>query len=134
MALKNIFDTHAHYDDESFESDFNTVIDYILDNGVSNVLNVGCDIESSNKSVSYSKTYPQFFAGVGIHPENCEDIPNNWLNQISDLTTDKKVVAIGEIGLDYHYPDVKKDVQIAIFEQQLILAKEKNLPVIVHCR
>lgn len=134
MVYNNIFDSHAHYDDVNFDEDRDECINALWRNGVSGVINIGCTIERSRKSVELAKVHENFFAAVGIHPEDCYDLPENYLDILKDLASFKKVVAIGEIGLDYHSEGFLREKQIRIFEEQLCLAKELNLPVVIHSR
>ncbi|MEG0570621.1 MAG: TatD family hydrolase [Oscillospiraceae bacterium] len=129
-----IFDSHAHYDSEQFDEDRDAVIKNINDNGVVGVINVGCDIKSSEFSVSIAKKHGFFYCAVGIHPNEVEDIDGDYLEKIAVLASQQKVVAIGEIGLDYHYDSTLRDVQKRVFEHQLQLANELNMPVIIHSR
>lgn len=133
-AMNNIFDSHAHYDDEAFDKDREVILDGLQDKGVCNVINVGANIESSKKSVELSLKYPFIFAAVGVHPTDLENLPENYLDIISNLLKNEKTVAIGEIGLDYHYDSSTRDRQKKIFEEQLKFAVEHNVPVIVHDR
>ena len=130
-----LFDTHAHYDDEAFDADRDAVLTALPQRGVGLVLNPGCDVESSRKAVAYAAAYPHVYAAVGIHPENCGGCTADDLAAIRTLAQQPKVVAIGEIGLDYHYEDAcPRDRQQYWFEQQLDAAVRLDLPVIVHDR
>lgn len=130
-----IFDTHAHYDDKVFDIDREELLDRLFSSGVCNVINVGCSIETSKKSIELSKKYPQIFASVGVHPLEIKDSPENFTETLKNLSSDSKVVAIGEIGLDYHYDDAPSaEIQKQVFELQLKLAKDLDLPVIIHSR
>ncbi len=130
-----IFDTHAHYDSEGFDSDREQVLKGLPEHGVCHVVNVGATLAGCRASLELAEQYPWIFAGVGVHPEECGDLPEDWLEQVREMSRAPKVVAIGEIGLDYHYEDMApRDVQRDVFEQQILLAKQQNLPVIVHDR
>ena len=130
-----IFDTHAHYDDKVFDIDREELLEHLFSSTVCNVINVGCSIETSKKSIELSKIYPQVFAAIGIHPLEINDSPENYIEILKNLSSFKKVVAIGEIGLDYHYDDAPSaEIQKQVFELQLKLAKDLDLPVIVHSR
>lgn len=133
MAYSNIFDTHSHYDDSAFDEDRDTIFDYLKNGGVSGVVNCGCDYRTSLQAVKFAKENDFVFAAAGIHPEMVDDIDENELDKISELYKENKVVAIGEIGLDYHW-DTDRTKQKEIFEKQLIISKELNLPVIIHDR
>ena len=93
-----IFDTHAHYDDESFDADRDAVLTALPEQGVGLILNPGCDVESSRKAVAYAAEYPHVYAAVGIHPENCGDFVPEQIDTLRNLAKNPRVVAIGEIG------------------------------------
>lgn len=131
-----IFDSHAHYDDEAFESDRVELLGKILpEKGVWRVVNCGASLEGSERSLQLSREYPYIYAAVGVHPEEAAGLPPDWLDRIRQMAAGEKVVAIGEIGLDYHYEDAcPREEQKRVFEEQLRLANELCLPVIVHDR
>lgn len=130
-----IFDTHAHYDDEAFESDREELLNSMHEGGVLGIVNASADINSSLSSVKISEKYPYVFAAVGVHPENLGGLSEDYTEQIKKIATEhKKVVAIGEIGLDYHFRSDNKEKQIEVFENQVKLANFLDLPVIVHDR
>ena len=130
-----LFDTHAHYDDEAFDPDRDAVLSALPAQGVGLVLNPGCDLPSSRKAVSYARTYPHVYAAVGIHPENCAGFAPADIEALCALARQPKVVAIGEIGLDYYWAEnPPRDLQQQVFRAQLALARELDLPVIVHDR
>lgn len=130
-----IFDTHAHYDDEAFESDREELLNSMHEGGVLGIVNASADINSSLSSVKLSEKYPYVFAAVGVHPENLDGLSEDYTEQIKKIATEhKKVVAIGEIGLDYHFRLDNKEKQIEVFENQVKLANSLDLPVIVHDR
>lgn len=130
----SIFDTHAHYDDEKFDEDRAELLGSLPSKGVINVINCGCDLASSLKSIEFSEKYDYFYAAVGIHPSNITDSSYDEITKIKELYSHRKCVAVGEIGLEYHYDFVPKAAQLDIFEKQLQLANELDLPVIVHDR
>lgn len=132
--MNNIFDSHAHYDDSKFDSCREEIFEKIFSNGVVGVINCGCDLKSSLKALNFSVKYPQVYAAVGIHPHEAEDAGKNDILLLSDMLSDPKCVAVGEIGLDYHYDFSPRDIQRDVFEKQLQLAKEKDMPVIIHDR
>lgn len=129
-----IFDSHAHYDDEKFDGVREKLLSELSENGVCGVINCGCDIESSKKSIAFAEQYDYFYAAVGFHPENAADAGEAELKALEPLYSHEKVVAVGEIGLEYHYDFVPKEHQKYIFESQLKTAKELGLPVIIHDR
>ena len=130
-----LLDTHAHYDDESFDADRDAVLTALPEPGVGLILNPGCDVESSRKAVRYAAAYPHVYAAVGIHPENCGGCTAGDLDAIRALAQLPKTVAIGEIGLDYYWAEnPPRDFQQQVLRQQLALARELALPVIIHDR
>ena len=130
-----LFDTHAHYDDESFDADRDAVLTALPEQGVGLILNPGCGVESSRKAVRYAAAYPHVYAAVGIHPENCGGCTAGDLDAIRALAQLPKTVAIGEIGLDYYWAEnPPRDFQQQVLRQQLALARELALPVIIHDR
>ncbi len=130
-----IFDTHAHYDDEAFESDREELLNSMHESGVLGIVNASADINSSLSSAKLSEKYPYVFAADGVHPENLDGLSEDYTEQIKKIATEhKKVVAIGEIGLDYHFRSDNKEKQIEVFENQVKLANFLDLPVIVHDR
>ena len=130
-----LFDTHAHYDDEAFDPDRDAVLSALPAQGVALVLNPGCDLPSSRKAVEYAQAYPHVYAAVGVHPENCADFTPADIDALRQLAQKPKVVAIGEIGLDYYWAEnPPRDLQQQVFRAQLALARELDLPVIVHDR
>ncbi len=133
MSVK-IIDSHAHYDDSAFDEDREQLLSSMFDSSVELVIEMGCSMESSRNSVALSEKYPQIYAAVGVHPEDCNKVYDGYLEELEQLSKNKKVVAIGEIGLDYHYDGFDREKQIEVFEQQLILAQKLNLPVVIHSR
>ncbi len=132
------FDTHAHYDDNKYIEDREEVLERIFKAGVTRCINMGCDIESSQKAIEIANNHDFIYAAVGLHPE---EIPQSeeemWktILQIKDLAVqNKKVVAIGEIGLDYYWNKENKELQKQAFIRQIELANELKLPVSIHTR
>ncbi|MEG3006352.1 MAG: TatD family hydrolase [Oscillospiraceae bacterium] len=132
--IKNIFDSHAHYDDEDFDEDRNKLLLNMADNGIEYILNASSDIVSSRNSVDLAEKCPFIFAAVGVHPQSAQTYSDEIEAELIELSKLKKVVAVGEIGLDYHYDDTNKIFQLIAFEKQLRLAEELDLPVIIHSR
>jgi TatD DNase family protein len=128
------FDTHAHYDDEWFDEDREALIDALQPAGVELVLNAGCDKLSSETSIALAHRYDFFYAAVGWHPHEAKSWDETSADQIRAWAQDPKVVAIGEIGLDYHYDGDWKELQHQVLEQQFCLAEELDMPVIIHDR
>ena len=130
-----LFDTHAHYDDEAFDPDRELLLESLPQRGVALVVNPGCDLESSRKAVAYAAEYPHVYAAVGIHPENCSGFTPADMDVLRQLAQQPKVVAIGEIGLDYYWAEnPPRELQQQVLRDQLALARELALPVIIHDR
>jgi len=132
--LNNIFDSHSHYDDERFDLDRETLLTSMYENGVCGNIHASTDIKSAKKGIEYSVKFSNFYTSVGVHPENLEGLADDYLSQLEDLAKSEKVVAVGEIGLDYYWTKDTKERQLEVFESQLILAKKLDLPVIIHSR
>lgn len=126
-----IFDSHAHYDDIAFDKDREEVIEKIKNAGVGRVLNCGSSMESSGKTIELANKYDFFYGAVGVHPENCKELS---INKIGDMLKNKKLKAIGEIGLDYHYDGYEKEEQLRAFKEQMDLANSLGYPVVIHDR
>lgn len=133
MNLK-VIDTHAHYDDDAFDEDRYELIENMLKNTVDSIITIGCSLERSRTALKIAEKYERVYAAVGIHPEDCESLPPDYTEQISKMCRHEKVVAIGEIGLDYHYDEYNKEAQISCFKKQLELAEKLCLPVVIHSR
>ncbi len=130
-----IFDSHAHYDDEQFDMDREAVIKEIKDNGVIGVINCGSSLKGLEMSVKLAEDYDFIYAAAGIHPENANEFTDEVKEKIHSLTKDNKIVAIGEIGLDYYWEEnPPREVQKKVFREQMSIAKEFGLPVIIHDR
>lgn len=130
----NIFDTHAHYDDEAFDSDRESLILSLKDRGVVGIVSCGCDIASTLANQNLSHSFDDFYFAAGFHPENLEDFSVEDLEKLEPFFADEKCVAVGEIGLDYHWMNSTKEKQRELFVAQIEIAKAKGLPVIVHDR
>lgn len=129
-----MWDTHAHLDDKQFDPDREAVIERTLASGITTLINVGCSAESSEESVKLAGKYPFVYAAVGIHPHEASTCTQNTWDRLSILAGDPKVVAWGEIGLDYFRDHSPREDQQKVFIQQLKLANEADLPVIIHNR
>ena len=131
-----LFDTHAHYDADAFDADRMEVLSSMPGQGVELILNPGCDLKSSQTAVELAERFPFVYAAVGVHPEECADWnAEHDIPVLEALAQDPKVRAIGEIGLDYHWPEnPPRELQQQVFHAQLDLAEKLNLPVIVHDR
>ena len=130
----NIFDSHAHYDDDRFSEDLTELLEGLPSKGISFVVNCGTDINSCRKLAEISEKYDYIYFAAGIHPHEAEDAKEGFIEELRAFAKNPKCVAIGEIGLDYHYDLSPRDIQKDVFEKQLILAKELDLPVIIHDR
>lgn len=131
-----IFDSHAHYDDEQFDPDRDELLGARLPAaGVCGILNMGSDLESCRQTLALVRRYDFIYGAVGIHPECARDLPEDWLSTIRDMLLQEKIVAVGEIGLDYHWLDeCPKERQQEVFAAQLALANELSMAVAVHDR
>lgn len=130
-----LFDTHAHYDAEQFDADRDALLSTLPEQGVALVVNPGCDIPTSRKAVELANRYDYLHAAVGYHPESCGPYQESELELLREMAKDPKVVAIGEIGLDYYWEEnPPKELQQHVFRAQMALARELQLPVIVHDR
>ena len=130
-----IFDTHAHYDDEAFDADREELLSSMPENGVGLIVDPGCDLDTSRRAVEIAEQYPHVYAAVGWHPENCAPYTRESLDTLRAWAKNPKVVAIGEIGLDYYWEqNPPREFQQEVFRDQLALAQESGLPVIVHDR
>ena len=131
-----IFDSHAHYESEQFDADREELLGSLLpQKGVVGVINMGSDMESLRQTVELCDKYDYFYGAVGIHPECAADLPEDWLEQVEALLSHPKIVAVGEIGLDYHWEDAcPRERQKEVFIAQLELAERHGLPVVIHDR
>lgn len=129
-----LIDTHCHLDFDSFDGIRDEVIREAFDAGVTRIVNPGTDLDRSRAAVALADTYPGVYAAVGVHPSSTANFADVMLDEVRALADHPKVVAIGEIGLDYHWDDSPRDVQRTAFEAQLALAAALSLPVIVHNR
>lgn len=128
------YDTHAHYDDSRFDEDRDLLLPQLHREGIALINNIGTDVPSSHAAVALAERYPFVYAVVGGWPGNVGDMTEDDLDQYRQLCRHEKVVAIGEIGLDYYYDDVPREVQKHWFQRQLALAAELDMPVVVHER
>ena len=130
-----LFDTHAHMDDRAFDADRETLLAALPEQGLALVMNPGCSLSSSRNADGLSRQYPYICAAVGSHPDAADEVSEAVLEEYRKLcAANPKIKAIGEIGLDYHYEDIPRDLQKKAFRMQMALAAELNLPVIVHER
>lgn len=127
-----IIDSHAHYDDSSFDADREEILRELFSGEICKIVNIGCSVKSSYSSVKLAEEYAGIYAAVGLHPDAADEIDR--IGEIRSLCGNKKVVAVGEIGLDYHYEEHSRDIQKKAFEEQLRLAAELDMPVVIHSR
>lgn len=130
-----IFDSHAHYDDDKFNEDRDTIIESLNQNGIEYVVNVGASMESCRKTIELSEKYPFIYCALGIHPSDTKSLTEEdyeWLR--NEIKNNKKAVAVGEIGLDYYWDEPEPDIQKKWFERQIMLAAELKKPMIIHSR
>ena len=131
---RNLFESHAHYDEGCYAPHLDRVLKEQGQKGVSHIINCGSDIASSRRSVELAAQYDLIYAAVGVFPLSAGDLQEGWLEKIHALSMAEKVVAIGEIGLDYHAGTADRDRQVEVFEAQLKLAGERGLPIQIHDR
>ena len=129
-----IFETHAHYDDERFEEDRDALITSMPGRGVGAIINVGASIESTKTTLALSEKYPFVYAAVGVHPSDISGLNEETFAWLKEQTKKEKVAAVGEIGLDYYWDKESHELQEEWFKKQMELAKDVDLPVIVHRR
>ena len=130
-----LFDTHAHMDDRAFHADRDVLLMGLKEKGVGLVMNPGCSLESSRNAVALAEKYDFIYAAVGSHPDAADEVNESVLEEYRKLCKlNHKVKAIGEIGIDYHYEDIPRQLQLKAFRMQMELARELRLPVIVHER
>ena len=129
-----IFESHAHYDDEAFEEDRDSLLQSLKENGIEYVINVGASMESSYSTLQLARKYPFLYGAVGVHPSDTYPLTERDMEKLKDMAADEKIVAIGEIGLDYYWDEPDREIQKNWFKRQLLLAEELNLPVIIHSR
>ena len=129
-----IIDTHAHYDDEQFNEDREELLKDLPELGVEAVINVGASLRGCKASLEFAKKYPYFYASVGVHPDACGELNEETFAELEKWCQQEKVVAIGEIGLDYHWDVEPREVQKKWFIRQIELARKLNLPINVHSR
>ncbi|MCI8726072.1 MAG: TatD family hydrolase [Hungatella sp.] len=129
-----IFDTHAHYDDEAFEQDRKELLSGLQDAGIEAVVNISANIQGVKHTLELINQYPFIYGAVGVHPSETGELNHTLLNWLEEMARKPKVVAIGEIGLDYHWEEPEKEVQKHWFIRQLDLARRVKLPVVIHSR
>lgn len=129
-----LLDSHAHYNDEKFDDDRDTIIKEAYNSGITTIINAGYSLESSKKAIEIANQYEFMYATVGVSPNDIEDLKGNYIEDIEELAKSHKVVAIGEIGLDYYWNKENKEKQKEIFMEQIKLANKLELPIVIHTR
>ncbi len=134
MKITGIFDSHGHYDHGQFDEDRDGLLQSMKSAGVDYILNSASDLESSKAAIALSEKYDFIYGSVGVHPHDASSMDDKVFAEIKQLASHPKVVAIGEMGLDFYYDYSPRDVQEQVFHKQLALAKELDMPVIIHSR
>lgn len=129
-----IFESHAHYDDDAFDEDREELLSKLQENGIGSVVNISSSLSSVRTTVALARKYPFVYAAVGVHPSDTGELNEENFAWLKEQCAEKKVLAVGEIGLDYYWDNVDRDVQKKWFARQLALANEVNLPVVIHSR
>ena len=122
--MEYIFDTHAHYDDEDFDADRYELLESMKENGIGTIVNIGANMRSCKSTLALAEKYPFVYGVLGVHPSDCGDMTEDDVQWIKANSANEKIVAIGEIGLDYYWDNVERDVQKKWFVRQLEIAKE----------
>lgn len=129
-----MIDTHAHYDDKRFSDDRDDILKSLNENGISNIINVGCDLKRSQMCILLAEKHDFVYATVGFHPHSAEEYSEQADQMLREMAKHEKVLAIGEIGLDYYYDNSPRDIQKEVMRKQIKLANDVNLPVVIHDR
>lgn len=129
-----IFESHAHYDDEAFDEDREQLLNSLVENGIDYVINVGANIETTKNTIALTEKYPFIYGAAGVHPSDTDELNEENFTWLREQCALPKIVAVGEIGLDYYWDEPDREIQKKWFERQLELAKEVKLPVIIHSR
>lgn len=131
---ETIFETHAHYDDEAFDGDREELLTSLGDNGIEYVINVGASIASTKTTIGLMNKFPFIYGALGVHPSDTGELSEDDMEWLKEQFADPKAVAVGEIGLDYHWDEPEREIQKKWFARQLALAREVKRPVIIHSR
>lgn len=129
-----IFDTHAHYDDKAFDEDRDGLLNSLAEQGIEAVVNIGASIQSTKNTLELMKKYPFVYGAVGVHPNEVGELNDHLMDWLKHVAGENKVVAIGEIGLDYYWNEPEPEIQKHWFVRQLALAREVQLPIVIHSR
>ncbi len=129
-----LIDSHAHLDDLRYDTDRNEVVQRAEAAGIEAIVTIGCDVATSQAAIALAQSHPHVFATIGVHPHEAKDITEGWQEIVRSLARQPKVVAYGEIGLDYHYDHSPREIQGQRFREQIHLARELALPLVIHTR
>ena len=132
--MNGIFDSHAHYEDEAFDSDRESLLEELKKQGIFGIMDVGASLKSTRRAIELARKYPFLYAAAGVHPSEIEELTSEGFAWLEGCFSEKKVAALGEIGLDYHWDTPDREAQKEGFRKQLELARELNKPVIIHSR
>ena len=132
--MLKLFDTHAHLNDEAFDADREAVIESLAEYGVVRIIDVACDVRTVDKTIELLEKYPFIYGTAGMHPHDASAMDNALMDRLKQVLSHKKMLALGEIGLDYHYDFSPREVQRKWFAEQLELARELDMPVTLHIR
>ena len=134
IFMSMIFETHAHYNDEAFQEDREAVFAQFPEKRIGRAVNIASDLDSIDECLELAEKYPFMYCALGIHPEHCAEMSDALLEEIKEKLKDERALAVGEIGLDYYWPEPDHEVQKYWFARQLQLAVEVDLPVVIHSR
>ncbi|MCI9200292.1 MAG: TatD family hydrolase [Lachnospiraceae bacterium] len=129
-----IFESHAHYDDKAFDEDREALLEGLKENGIGYVINIGANIETTRNTIGLAEKYPFIYGAVGVHPSDTDELDEKNFAWLKKQCAHPKIVAVGEIGLDYYWDEPDKKIQKLWFKRQLDMARETKLPVIIHSR
>ena len=127
-------DTHAHYDDDAFDNDREELLTRLFEESVGKIITVGCAQKRWQPTIALTERFEGMFGALGLHPEDISDAGEDWEAELKELLTRTKIKALGEIGLDYHYENYDREMQIKFFRRQIAIAKETDMPIIIHSR
>lgn len=129
-----IFDSHAHYDDKQFDKDRDKLLSSMKDNGIGHIVNVGANLDTTRRTLLLTDKYDFIYGAAGVHPCDVNELNETNFKEIEEAAVEKKIVAIGEVGLDYYWKETDRKIQKIWFERQIELAKKIKLPLIIHSR
>lgn len=129
-----LIDTHAHYDDEAFDSDRDELLQGLFERRVSKIITIGCAPDRWQPTIELTERYSGMYGALGVHPEDIYGLKEDYIDRLRELAANPKIVAIGEAGLDYHYENFDKKRQAEVFRSQILLANELSMPLIIHSR